>query len=82
MQRWEKGGNAPCILNAANEMAVSAFLNDQIGFLEMSDVIEHTLARATSIEKPIYDDYMASDAEARRIAAEHINGVPLSSFSE
>ncbi len=78
----EKGGNAPCILNAANEMAVSAFLNDQIGFLEMSDVIEHTLARATSIEKPIYDDYMASDAEARRIAAEHINGVPLSSFSE
>jgi len=69
----DQGGNAPCILNAANEIAVASFLRDQVGFLEMSDVIETTLAKATFIEKPSYEDYVASDAEARRIAAELIN---------
>lgn len=69
----DRGGNMPCILNAANEIAVAAFLEDRVGFLQMSDVIETTMAKATFKEKPNYEDYVASDAEARRIAAELIN---------
>ena len=69
----DRGGNAPCVLNAANEIAVASFLQDRLGFLEMSDVIETTMAKATFIQKPTYEDYVASDAEARRIAAELIN---------
>lgn len=68
-----RGGNVPCILNAANEIAVASFLQDRVGFLEMSDIIETTMAKATFIEKPSYDDYVLTDAEARRIAAELIN---------
>lgn len=68
----DRGGNAPCVLNAANEIAVASFLQDRLGFLEMSDVIETTMAKATFIQKPTYEDYVASDAEARRIAAELI----------
>ena len=64
-----KGGNMPCILNAANEVVVAAFLRDGIGFLQMSDVIEKTMAKATFIPVPTYEDYVATDAEARRIAA-------------
>ena len=64
-----KGGNMPCILNAANEVVVAAFLQDRIGFLQMSDVIEQTMAKATWVTKPTYEDYVATDAEARRIAA-------------
>ena len=64
-----KGGNMPCILNAANEVVVAAFLQDRIGFLQMSDVIEQTMAKATWVAKPTYEDYVATDAEARRIAA-------------
>lgn len=69
----EKGGNQPCILNAANEIAVDAFLKDQIGFLEMSDVIEQSMQRVSFIKKPNYDDYVATDAETRRLAIEMIN---------
>jgi 1-deoxy-D-xylulose-5-phosphate reductoisomerase len=65
-----RGGNMPCILNAANEVAVSAFLREKIGFLQMSDVIEQTMANATFIANPTYDDYVQTDAEARRIANE------------
>lgn len=65
-----KGGNMPCILNAANEVVVAAFLQDIIGFLQMSDVIEATMSKAAFISNPTYEDYVATDAEARRIAAE------------
>ncbi|MDR2384474.1 MAG: 1-deoxy-D-xylulose-5-phosphate reductoisomerase [Tannerella sp.] len=66
----KKGGNMPCILNAANEIAVSAFLNDRIGFLQMSDVIAKTMKIATFVPKPEYEDYVASDSETRKIALE------------
>lgn len=66
-------GNAACVLNAANEVAVAAFLNDQVGFLEMSDILEHTMAKTAFIKSPSYADYVESDAEARRIALEIIN---------
>ncbi len=62
-----RGGNAPCVLNAANEIAVAAFLNREVGFLEMSDLIEETLAKATFVKHPSLEDYVASDAEARMI---------------
>ena len=64
------GGNMPCILNAANEIVVDAFLKDQIGFLQMSDVIEQTMQKADYIENPSYEDYVETDAMARRIARE------------
>lgn len=63
-----KGGNMPCVLNAANEVVVAAFLQDRIGFLQMSEVIERTMATTAFIAKPSYEDYVATDAEARRIA--------------
>jgi 1-deoxy-D-xylulose-5-phosphate reductoisomerase len=68
----EKGGTLPCALNAANEVAVEAFLNDRIGFLEMSDVIEKTMLLTSFKEVPDYDDYIAVDAEARARAETYI----------
>ena len=65
-----QGGNMPCILNAANEVVVAAFLQDRIGFLQMSDVIERTRRKASFIVNPSYEDYVATDTEARRLAAE------------
>ena len=65
-----QGGNMPCILNAANEVEVAAFLQDRIGFLQMSDVIERTMRKASFIVNPSYEDYVATDTEARRLAAE------------
>lgn len=65
-----QGGNIPCILNAANEVVVAAFLQDRIGFLQMSDVIEQTIRKASFIVNPSYEDYVATDTEARRLAAE------------
>ena len=65
-----QGGNMPCILNAANEVVVAAFLQDRIGFLQMSDVIEQTMQKASFIVNPSYEDYVATDTEARRLAAE------------
>jgi 1-deoxy-D-xylulose-5-phosphate reductoisomerase len=67
-----KGGNMPCILNAANEIVVAAFLRDEIGFLQMSDVIEKTMAKTTFIQVPTYEDYVKTDTEARVIATELI----------
>lgn len=61
----KKGGNMPCILNAANEEVVAAFLNDQIGFLEMSDAIADCMQKITFIECPNYEDYVATDTESR-----------------
>lgn len=63
-----RGGNVPCIMNAANEVLNEAFRHDRCGFLQMADIIEATMQRATFIAQPTYDDYIASDAEARRIA--------------
>lgn len=68
----DKGGNAPCILNAANEIAVAAFLKDEVGFLEMSDLIEETLDKATFIANPSLEDYKNTDKESRRITQELI----------
>jgi 1-deoxy-D-xylulose-5-phosphate reductoisomerase len=65
-----RGGNMPCIVNAANEIVNRAFLEDRIGFLQMSDVIEQTMQRTSFIKTPTYEDYLRTDAEARRIAAE------------
>ena len=64
-----QGGNMPCILNAANEVVVAAFLQDRIGFLQMSDVIEQTMRKASFIVNPSYEDYVATDTDARRLAA-------------
>ena len=64
-----KGGNLPCILNAANEIAVYAFLRNRIGFLDMTDVIERTMDKITFIEKPTLEEYYESDGEARQFAA-------------
>ena len=64
-----QGGNMPCIVNAANEVVVASFLKDGISFLGMSDVIEKTMERVAFIANPTYDDYVATDAEARKIAA-------------
>lgn len=65
-------GNMPCILNAANEIVVSAFLQDKIGFLAMSDIIEQTMQHASFVKSPSYTDYVETDAEARRIAGEMV----------
>ncbi len=67
------GGNMACIVNAANEVVVAAFLKDKISFLGMSDVIEKAMQTVPFIQKPTYEDYVATDAEARRIASELIN---------
>ncbi|MCC6401035.1 MAG: 1-deoxy-D-xylulose-5-phosphate reductoisomerase [Flavobacteriales bacterium] len=63
-----RGGNAPCVLNAANEVAVELFLQHRIGFLEMSDLIEERLAKATFVPRPTLEDLVASDDETRRNA--------------
>ncbi len=65
-------GNMPCILNAANEVVVAAFLQDKTGFVEMSDIIETTMQKASFVKTPSYEDYVQTDMEARRIAAELI----------
>lgn len=68
----EKGGNMACIVNAANEIVNRAFLEDRCGFLQMSDIIAETMQRCTFDANPTYDTYIATDAEARRIAKELI----------
>ncbi|TBR19796.1 MAG: 1-deoxy-D-xylulose-5-phosphate reductoisomerase [Chitinophagaceae bacterium] len=65
----EKGGNLPCVMNAANEIAVYAFLKNRIGFLDMTDVIEKAMETISFIEKPTLDDCYASDGEARNFVA-------------
>ena len=63
-----RAGNMPCIVNAANEVVVDAFLKDKISFLGMSDVIEQTMGKVAYIKEPTYEDYVDTDAEARRVA--------------
>ena len=72
-QALEKGGNLPCILNAANEIAVDSFLKDEIGFLEISDVIEESMSSIDYLENPSLDDYVYTDKETRIKAKEIIN---------
>lgn len=71
-EAMNSGGNMACILNAANEVVVAAFLKDQISFLGMSDVIEKTMNKVAFISNPTYHDYVETDAIARRIAAEYV----------
>lgn len=71
-EAMNRGGNMACILNAANEVVVAAFLKDQISFLGMSDVIEKTMNKVAFISNPTYHDYVETDAIARRIAAEYV----------
>lgn len=66
----QKGGNMPCIVNAANEIVNRGFLEDKCSFLQMSDIIAETMVRCTYDAAPTYDTYVATDAEARRIATE------------
>ena len=69
-----RGGNMPCIVNAANEIVNRGFLEDKCGFLQMGDIIAETMQRATFDKNPSYDTYIATDAEARRIANELMKG--------
>lgn len=69
----KKGGNMPCILNAANEIAVDAFLKDKIGFLEMSDIISYCMQTIPFVEKPTIDDYIDTDKSTRQAALTKIS---------
>ena len=72
IEALNKGGNLPCVMNAANEIAVYAFLRNRIGFLDMTDVIERTMQKVSFIEKPSLEQYFESDGEARNYAADVI----------
>jgi 1-deoxy-D-xylulose-5-phosphate reductoisomerase len=65
-----KGGNLPCVMNAANELAVYAFLRNRIGFLDITDVVERTMDKVSFIDNPTLDEYFESDGEARNYAAD------------
>ena len=69
----DRGGNMPCIVNAANEIVNRAFLEDRCSFLQMSEVIEQTMNKVAFDKNPTYETYVATDAEARRVASELIN---------
>ncbi len=69
LEALKKGGNMPCILNAANEIAVWAFLKNRIGFLDITAVVEKTIEKIHFIEKPTLEEYFESDGEARNFAA-------------
>lgn len=72
IEALNKGGNLPCIMNAANEIAVFAFLRNRINFLDMTNVIEKTMEKVTFIDKPTLEEYFDSDGEARNFAADII----------
>ena len=72
-EAMHRGGNIPCVLNAANEVANLAFRENRCGFLQMSDIISETMAKAAFIARPTYEDYVATDAAARRIAEQMVN---------
>jgi 1-deoxy-D-xylulose-5-phosphate reductoisomerase len=74
-EAMNKGGNMPCILNAANEIAVDAFLKKKIGFLEMSDLIESCMNTVSFVSKPLLVDYIKTDEETRRLALEKIGNL-------
>lgn len=68
-----EGGNVPCVLNAANEIVNRAFLEDRCGFHEMNDIIARTMQHVAFIKNPTYEDYLATDAEARKVAGEYVS---------
>ena len=68
----EKGGNSPCVLNAANEIAVSAFLNDKIGFLNMADLIDNCLEKINFVKNPSLEELIESDLETRNLATNYL----------
>ncbi len=72
-EAMKKGGNMPCILNAANEVAVNAFLQDEIGFTDISAIVEKCMEKATFIAKPTLSDYLKSDLETREMAHSFCN---------
>ncbi len=71
-QAMEQGGNVPCVLNAANEVVVKAFLEGKIGFLQMSDIMESVMAKMPFVAEPTYEDYVTCDNETRRYTSEYI----------
>ena len=71
-EAMSQSGNAPCVLNAANEVAVAAFLRDEVGFLQMSEVVEECLSRVSYLANPSLDDYVLTDQETRRVAQERL----------
>ncbi|HYW96803.1 MAG TPA: 1-deoxy-D-xylulose-5-phosphate reductoisomerase [Bacteroidales bacterium] len=72
LEVMKKGGNLPCVMNAANEVVVDAFLNEKVGFLEMPSLIEQVLGKTVFLKNPTYEDYCSSDSEAREIAKQLI----------
>ncbi len=80
-EAMNKGGNTPCILNAANEIAVAAFLKDQVRFIEMPDLIEECMAKVSFVKNPAYSDYVNTNAETRIMAEEWIRKGKKSTLS-
>lgn len=72
IEALKQGGNKPCVLNAANEIVVDAFLKDKIGFLKMAEIIEHILGKVDFIKNPSFEDYAETDAETRKMTLEVI----------
>jgi len=77
----KQGGNMPCIINAANEVAVAGFLNNSIGFLAMSDIIEECMQKVEFNARPALDDYLNTDKETRIFAKNLIQKIPLKTFT-
>jgi 1-deoxy-D-xylulose-5-phosphate reductoisomerase len=73
MEAMKQGGNMPCVLNAANEIAVYAFLRNRIGFLDMTEVVEQSMAKIPFIQNPTLEEYFETDGEARNFAASLIH---------
>ena len=73
MEAMKQGGNMPCVLNAANEIAVYAFLRNRIGFLDMTEVVEQAMAKINFIQNPTLEEYFETDGEARNFAASLIH---------
>jgi 1-deoxy-D-xylulose-5-phosphate reductoisomerase len=78
MDAMEKGGNIPCVMNAANEVVVQSFLNNRVSFIEMSDIIENVMGKVAFVGNASLDDYRQSDKEARAIASELVKHSQLS----
>jgi 1-deoxy-D-xylulose-5-phosphate reductoisomerase len=73
----DKGGNMPCILNAANEIAVEAFLNDLLPFYKLPEIIEACMQKVSFITNPGYEDYVSTDKETRKVAQDLLNIIPV-----
>lgn len=74
-EAMRRGGNVPCAMNGANEIAVAEFLKGRLSFLDMPRVIEHTMQKCSFVAKPEFEDYFSTNDEARRIAQDYINNL-------